>query len=194
MGRGSRIEIETGAILAAAAALLMLPLSFLLSFLMAVLVHEACHYLVLRLLDVEVYRITVGPFGASMETETMEPGREVLCALAGPLGSFLLVVGYRIIPEIAICGLVQGCFNLLPVLPMDGGRILAGMLELLKVPEVNGIMLAVRWMTGIIIGGLCIYGFLMWNLGYGVLILGFVVVWRTLPRKTPCKEGSFGVQ
>ena len=124
-----------------------------------------------------------------------KPKRDMaLCALAGPMGSFLLVVGYRIIPEIAICGLVQGCFNLLPVLPMDGGRTLAGMLELLKVPEVNGIMLAVRWMTGIIIGGACIYGFLMWNLGYGVLILGFVVVWRTLPRKTPCKEGSFGVQ
>ena len=194
MVRGKGIEVQTGAIFAGALALLILPLSFLVSFLLAATVHELCHYLMLHCLDVEIYKITIGPFGASMETESMDPGREVLCALAGPAGSFLLVSAYRVFPEIAICAMVQGGFNLLPIYPMDGGRVLAGSLEVLKVPGRNIILYWIRWFTGAAIGMMCLYGFLRWDLGYGVLFWGLVVVSRTLPRKTPCKESRFGVQ
>lgn len=194
MGQRSRIEFGTGAILAGAAALLILPLSFLLSFLIAVLVHEVCHYLVLRIMDVGIYNICIGPFGASMETEPMEPEREVLCALAGPLGSFLLVSLCRIFPVISFCALIQGCFNLFPIYPMDGGRVLAGLLEMLKVPGRERILFVIRLITGIAVGCVCLGGFLIWDLGYGALFLGLVLLLRIFPRKTPCKDSSFRVQ
>ena len=59
-----------------------------------------------------------------METSPMTPGREALCALAGPLGSFLLLLLARHFPEAAVCGIVQGGYNLIPIYPLDGGRIL----------------------------------------------------------------------
>ena len=194
MGQGRRIEIQTGAIFAGAVALLILPLSFLVSFLIAAFVHELCHYLLLRLTGLRIYRITIGIFGASMETDVMDAGREVLCALAGPVGSFLLVTCYRLVPEIALCALVQGCFNLLPVYPMDGGRVLKGVLELLKIPEGEKVLAFVQWITGAALCAICIYGYLRWKLGLGVPFFGMMMLLRTLPRKTPCKDRPFGEQ
>lgn len=190
----SRIEIRTGAIFSGALALLVLPLSFLFSFLVAGAVHELCHWVVLRWMGVNVYQISIGSFGASMETESIDPGREVLCALAGPVGSFLLVACYGVLPEIALCALLQGAFNLLPVYPMDGGRILRGTLDILKIPRLEEICALTQWLTALAICALCLHGFLTWNLGFGVLFLGLVVVLRAFPRKTPCKEAFFGVQ
>lgn len=194
MGRRCRVEVRTGAILAGALTVLILPLSLLLSFVIAGAVHEYCHWLALRWRRVRIYKISIGPFGASMETEPMDPGREVLCALAGPMGSFLLGAGYRLFPEIALCALLQGTFNLLPVYPMDGGRILRGMLEIFKIPRSECVCAVLHWLTILAICVLCFYGFLAWNLGYGVLLFGLAVVLRTFPRKTPCKEAFFGVQ
>ena len=194
MGQGRRIEIQTGAIFAGAVALLILPLSFLMSFWIAALVHELCHYLLLRMTGLRIYKVSIGVFGASMETDVMDPGREVLCALAGPVGSFLLVACNRMIPVIALCALVQGCFNLLPVYPMDGGRVLKGVLELLKIPEGEKVLAFVQWITGAALCVICIYGYLRWKLGLGVLLFGMMVLLRTLPRKTPCKDRLFGVQ
>ena len=194
MGKWSRIEVRTGAILVGALALLILPLSLLSSFVIAGAFHECCHWLALRWTGIRVYQITIGPFGAMMETEPMDPGREVLCALAGPLGSFLLVLAYRTLPGIALCALIQGAFNLLPVYPMDGGRVLKGTLEILKIPGRERICGGIQWFTALGISVLCFYGFLTWNLGFGVLILGVAVLLRAFPRKTPCKEAFFGVQ
>ena len=179
---------------AAAAALLILPLSFFMSFIMAALVHEIFHFFVLWLTGVNVNRISVGPFGAVMETEAMDPGREVLCAMAGPVGSFLLVLFYRFLPGIALCAFIQGCFNLLPIYPLDGGRGIKGVLELMKLRKSSRILAVIQMGVGLTIGIACLYGFWKWDLGLGILILGGIVLLRTLPRKTPCKEGFFGVQ
>ena len=194
MGKRICIEIQTGTIFAAAAALLILPLSFFASFLMAALVHELCHYLILWLAGVNVYRVSIGPFGAVMETEAMAPGRELLCALAGPAGSFFLVVCHEYIPGIALCALIQGCFNLLPIYPMDGGRVIKCILELLKIPKRDIIFIITQLFTGVVVAFICLYGFWKWNLGLGVLVLGGAVLLRAIPRKTPCKDGLFGVQ
>lgn len=54
----------------------------------------------------------------------MAAWKEALCALAGPVGSFSVVLLAEYFPEAALFGLVQGLYNLLPVYPLDGGRIL----------------------------------------------------------------------
>ena len=194
MGRGIHIKISTGAILSVALALLILPLSLLLSLFIAAAIHELCHYLALRITGTRVYDITVNPFGATMVTDAMEPGKEVFCALAGPAGSFLLVASHRIFPEIALCALVQGCFNMLPVYPLDGGRAIGGILEMLKISCKDRILPVLRWLTGLVIGFGCGYGFFVWDLGWGLAILGVMLLLRIFPRKTPCKECFFGVQ
>jgi hypothetical protein len=65
--------------------------------------------------------------------------------VAGPAGSFLLLFVARWLPLVAICGFIQGSYNLLPLGTMDGGRVVACLLrvwcsekaELLIMPRVE---------------------------------------------------------
>ncbi len=104
--------------------LLVLPLKWLLAAAAAAAFHELCHGAAVYALGGQVRDLTIGPFGAVMAVEGISGYREALCALAGPLGSLFLLIGIRYFPMLGLCGLVQGCFNLLPVYPLDGGRIL----------------------------------------------------------------------
>ncbi len=109
--------------------LLLLPLQWLLAMAIAAAFHELCHMAVVYAVGGRVISLKVRPFGAVMEVEGISGLKEGFCALAGPVGSFLLVFLIRFLPMLGICGLVQGLFNLLPVYPLDGGRILRVLLR-----------------------------------------------------------------
>ena len=125
------ISVDPAAWIFAAVLLLTLPLNWLLAAFFAAAFHELCHILAIRLLGGRIWGLRVRTGGAVIETEPLDFGRELVCALAGPCGSLLLLLCCRWIPRVALCALVQGLFNLLPVYPLDGGRALqcgAGML------------------------------------------------------------------
>ena len=74
-------------------------------------------------------RICAG--GAVMDASPMSTVRELFCVLAGPIGGMLLSLFFRWIPRVAICAVFQSAFNLLPIYPLDGGRAVGCILELL---------------------------------------------------------------
>lgn len=108
---------------------LIIPLRWIAAWLIAAVAHELFHYAALRLCGVNVDEVTIGMHGATMRTESMEPSTETICALAGPLGGLCLLFLSRWAPYIAICGLFQSLYNLLPIFPLDGGRALLGILR-----------------------------------------------------------------
>lgn len=108
----------------AALLILTLPLNWLAASLAAAAVHELCHILSILALGGRIYSFRIYIGGACIDARTPTFGREIFGILAGPLGSLSLLILLRIWPEIALCGMVQGIFNLLPVYPLDGGRIL----------------------------------------------------------------------
>ena len=108
--------------------ILLIPAPWLLGAVAAACVHELCHIAMILFLGGKVRRIRIGPVGAKIHTDGIYGSREALCALAGPFGSFLCLLFLRRFPEFGLCGLIQGCFNLLPIYPLDGGRVISCLL------------------------------------------------------------------
>ena len=121
--RRSVVRTEGGFWIVLALMVLLFPLRFLAGVLLAAAVHELGHLWAIRLTGGRVRRIRLHGGGACIEASPMEPGKEIFCALAGPMTGALTVLAWRIFPELAMAGAVQTVFNLLPVYPLDGGRV-----------------------------------------------------------------------
>ena len=119
----------------------------LLTFFVCVILHELGHSFTAMYFGIRVGRILLMPIGGMAEFDEIprQPGRELLITLAGPAVNFViagllwLAIGLRgdadypstateFAQAILYANLVMGCFNFLPVFPMDGGRILRAML------------------------------------------------------------------
>ena len=110
-----------------------------------VLGHELVHLLVARAQGLEVGDVELFPFGGVARIEDvleLDPHIESVVSLAGPLFNFALVaVGLLLYANVPVwresevllffirCNLSLGFFNLLPALPLDGGRILRARLS-----------------------------------------------------------------
>jgi Zn-dependent protease len=114
-------------------------LAFAVLLYLSVLVHELAHSVVALRFGLPVRRISLYLLGgvSEIEKEAPTPGREFLVALAGPVLSLALsvlgfaavqilepgTVPYVLVFAVAFANLLVGGFNLLPGLPLDGGRL-----------------------------------------------------------------------
>ena len=145
------LYIDPWLYLATSLLILVLPVDWLLGSVVAAIFHEICHLAAVYCLHGTVTGIKVGIGGASIRVTGMDTKAELLAALAGPAGSMVLRLFLRWIPQVAVSGLVQGCFNLLPVSSMDGGRILDCCMDLLLPHRTAG--------TGIILKTMACFGY-----------------------------------
>ena len=130
----TNLTVDTGAFILIALMLLLLPLQWISAAIFAAVIHELFHYCSLRLLGVHVNRVEIGPSGAVMDVEAMPPYKELICALAGPVGGISLLLFSRWIPRVVVFSAIQSFYNLLPVYPLDGGRAIRSLIRIL-VPQ-----------------------------------------------------------
>lgn len=119
----------------------------MVAFFTCVVLHELGHSFVARAFGVRVPRILLLPIGGMAEFDRIprRPAHEILIALAGPAVNAVIVAGllpFTSIPSRAelaslevgplqlllLMNFMMGTFNLLPVFPMDGGRVLRAFL------------------------------------------------------------------
>ncbi|MEU1802675.1 site-2 protease family protein [Streptomyces sp. NPDC019937] len=133
-GQLERVLPELGA------ARYLVSLFFAVAFYASVLVHELAHTVAALRFKLPVRRIQLQFFGgvSEIEKESETPGREFVLAFVGPLLSLvlsgvfylgMLVVEPDSVPGVLLAGLmisnlIVAAFNLLPGLPLDGGRML----------------------------------------------------------------------
>ncbi|WP_233510222.1 site-2 protease family protein [Actinomadura craniellae] len=121
------------------------PFSHLIAFAYAVLlyasvfVHELSHAVTARAMGLPVRAVTLHILGGdtAIERESPTPGRDFLIAFAGPVVNLVLAaigllvhllvplppVARLLVDALTIANLLVGLFNLLPGLPLDGGRL-----------------------------------------------------------------------
>ncbi|MFJ6835103.1 site-2 protease family protein [Streptomyces sp. NPDC091209] len=133
-GQLDRVLPELGA------ARYLVSLFFAVAFYASVLVHELAHTVAALRFKLPVRRIQLQFFGgvSEIEKEAETPGREFVLAFVGPLLSLvlsglfylaMLPVEPGTVPGVLLAGLmvsnlIVAAFNLLPGLPLDGGRML----------------------------------------------------------------------
>lgn len=178
-----KITVEAGAYLLLALLLFLLPVQWIAAALTAGLIHELCHILAVRLCGGRILRIKISVCGAVIETEPMDNLRELICALAGPLGGLILLLFARQLPRVAVCAAIQSAYNLLPLYPLDGGRALrCGLLLLLPQKNAEHLLSFAQIACMCVILALTVYSALF--LGLGLLPVLIVLI---LLRKIPCK-------
>lgn len=125
----------------------LLGLAGALGLVLSVLLHELAHALVARRFGVTIREIRLWILGGIAQFDEMpeRPRDEAIVAIAGPVASLLLgvalggvvaVVGASagvalvVLAYLATVNVVLAVFNLLPALPMDGGRVLRALLAM----------------------------------------------------------------
>ncbi|MEH0543318.1 site-2 protease family protein [Streptomyces sp. B21-105] len=133
-GQLDRVLPELGA------ARYLVSLFFAVAFYASVLIHELAHTIAALRFKLPVRRIQLQFFGgvSEIEKEAETPGREFWLAFVGPLLSLALAGVFYLamktvepgtVPGVLVAGLmisnlIVAIFNLLPGLPLDGGRML----------------------------------------------------------------------
>lgn len=118
-------------------------------FLLALALHEAAHLTALALFRRPVLGLTLGAGGAKIETEALTLRQEALSAAAGPLVNLLSgALTLRCVPAFSAVSLGLAAVNLLPLYPLDGGRILrAALLSRLPPERTERILRLAVWLT-----------------------------------------------
>ena len=163
--------------------------AFVVLLYLSVLVHELSHSVVARSYGLPVRRILLYPLGgfSEIEKEPQTPGREFLVSAAGPALSLALAagayglthvvpqgsIGDTIISQLRWPNVVVGVFNLLPGLPLDGGRMLRAVIwKVTGRPATSTI--AAAWAGRVIALGLV--PLMFWLFGDGMV----AVVWAAV--------------
>lgn len=140
--------------------------------LISVLVHELAHALSARVFGWPTEKIVLNLWGGHTQFEnfTATPGRSVVVALAGPATNIVLALGAWLVlmsaslPSVAElltnifmwANLLIGIFNVLPGLPLDGGRIVESIVWKITGSQAKGTV-AAGWAGRIIVAGLGVW-------------------------------------
>lgn len=125
---------------------LWLPFTFIIAIFASVLIHELAHAFVAKRLGWTVYKIEVGLFTGSASVDTNIPEKDSIPVIAaGPLSNlilaivsiplYLILTGVnpfldRLLNDLFVVNMFMFIFNILPIYPMDGGRLLKDFLFL----------------------------------------------------------------
>lgn len=188
------IQIDPAVYIWFACLLIVLPLNWVFSALFAAVFHEACHMVILLLLRGKIKRIHISLTGCQIESTDLGGWQAMCSILAGPAGSMLLMFLSQTAPKVAVCGLFHGLYNLLPIFPLDGGRIMQQLLFRFQPQRAQKIQRWVDWIVCLTVLIVSVSFSVVLHLGVFPVILVLLWILRFSIRKIPCKPSQIKVQ
>ena len=183
------------------AAAIVSPVQVVVSVLLAAALHECGHLAMLRLFHVPVEGLRLTALGAELYAKgarRLSYARELLVTLAGPAANLLCALASALLARFtqqelfyifAGANAVLCAYNLLPVLPLDGGRVLYLVTAFFFGPMVGDAAAAV-------VGTACALSLLVLGIylsvvsGSGMFFLfaAFSLLWGILPQLALAKN------
>lgn len=173
--------------------LLLLPLRWVICWIVAAFIHELSHILALKICKCKINYIYIRATGAVIRAQSLSPLQNIFASLSGPLGGFCTLLLAKQWPHLALCGVWQSVYNILPLNGLDGGKALQQCLQLIL-----GEDLSIRIQSGIhyiVLVAVCVLGF--WTSfirQFDPIPIAISVLILLRNRKTPCKEPLQAVQ
>lgn len=137
-----KFSIHFSYILAVALCLLLGRLIAFAVYSVTIILHELAHYIVARKLFYQCTKLQISAFGAVLygEFDNARGYDQIKIALAGPIANIVLAIilvalwwvepeTYPYTDALVLSNLSMAAINLIPAYPMDGGRILLGILQ-----------------------------------------------------------------
>lgn len=164
----------------------------------SVLVHELAHALMARAEGLGTGNITLYMFGglATLNGQPAQPSSEFKIAVAGPTASFLIGTVFFLANEVFLRGTTHlgigqvlrhlgvvnwflAGFNILPGMPLDGGRVLRAVLwrfnknfrTSTQIAIRSGLMIAIT----LVVLGIVYFLFVDWVMGMWMVIVGLMI-------------------
>lgn len=182
------LSITPQACVYGAVMLLTIPLPWVAAWVITAAAHELCHCLSLYLCGRRIERICIGAMGAKIQTQLLSDWETLFCAMAGPASGGFFILFAKYFPKLAVCALIQMAFNLLPVFPLDGGRALRSLANLLF-PENFAAKLCTAMEVAVVVC-LMLTAVLIctvWNLGITPILFVLLFLVCTKKIKFSCK-------
>lgn len=170
---GRKIKVNLFLAISAAYWALFGDFSLVLYYIPALLLHESAHVIVTKAFGMDIDSIEILPFGANAKVASFTaPGmaKEICCAVSGPAANLAAAAAvYFINRYVAPMALADGfiranlaiaAINMLPALPLDGGRIIKSILSKTLNPKTATRICA---FSGIVFGIIILVGaMLLW--------------------------------
>lgn len=175
-----------------------------------VVLHELGHSLTARYYRIRVSRILLLPFGGMAQFDRIprQPRQEILISFAGPAVNLVIIVALlpfmtwpswplfdgrglpfdlpTLVQALVVLNAIMGLFNLLPIFPMDGGRVLravlATRLSYLQATSISVNLAKLLTVTGILIAAFKLHDPLLVFL-FAFIYLGGDMEYRMIKRR-----------
>ena len=186
------VTIAPHTYIALAFCIVMLPLKWLIAWLLAVIIHELGHIVACLLCKGTIQSVLITANGARIEADGLTYGKQLIATVAGPAAGLSMLFVCRWLPLTAAFSLIHSVYNLLPLMGSDGSNMLRCSLYLFH--REGRILTACRIADLVSRVLLCSLGiYLSLKLGWmlGIVICVFVLI---CAKRNSCKESALQVQ